>query len=178
MQCIGVAGVLRSAADRRTTRDGRPLKSCAKMPIMSSARLVGINHVALEVGDLDAALDLYGRLFSFELRGRVPGMAFLDLGDQFLAVAEGRRQGPDEDRHFGLVVDDRDAVRAALAEAGLEPQRGRGLRFSDPWGNQFEIVEYGDVQFTKAEPVLRGMGLDGLGKSEAARAELARKGLA
>jgi lactoylglutathione lyase len=134
--------------------------------------------VALEVGDLDAALDLYGRLFSFELRGRAPGMAFLDLGDQFLAVAEGRRQGPDEGRHFGLVVDDRDAVRDALVAAGLKPQRGRGLRFTDPWGNQFEIVEYGAVQFTKADAVLRGMGLDGLEKSEAARAELADKGLA
>ena len=145
---------------------------------MTPARLVGINHVALEVGDLDAALDLYGRLFSFELRGRGPGMAFLDLGDQFLAVAEGRRQGPDEGRHFGLVVDDREAVRAAVTEAGLEPSRGRGLRFTDPWGNQFEIVEYADSQFTKADGVLRGMGLEGLEKSDSARAELADKGLA
>ena len=130
---------------------------------MARARLVGINHVALEVGDLDAALELYGRLFSFELRGRVRGMAFLDMGDQFLALSEGRRAGPDEDRHFGLVVDDREAVRAALAEAGIEPHRGRGLRFADPWGNELEIVEYADVQFTKAEPVLRGMGLGDLG---------------
>jgi len=145
---------------------------------MGSARLVGINHVALEVGDLDAALELYGRLFTYELRGRVPGMAFLDLGDQFLAVAEGRRQGPDEGRHFGLVVDSREAVLAALAEAEIEPHRGRGLSFSDPWGNHFEIVEYGDVQFTKAPEVLRGMGFDGLEKTEAARAELAEKGLA
>ena len=144
---------------------------------MSSARLVGINHVALEVADLDAALDLYGRLFAFELRGRVRGMAFLDLGDQFLAVAEGRRQGPDEGRHFGLVVDDRDAVRAALADAGIEPHRGRGLRFTDPWGNQFEIVEYADVQFSKTAGVLRGMGLEGLEKRESALAELAEKGL-
>ena len=142
---------------------------------MSSARLVGINHVALEVGDLDAALELYGRLFSFELRGRVPGMAFLDLGDQFLAVAEGRRQGPDDGRHFGLVVDDRQAVRVALADAGIEPERD--LLFKDPWGNAFEVVEYGDVQFTKAPGVLRGMGLEGLGKGERARRELAEKGL-
>src|SRR3954447_24808269 len=99
---------------------------------MARARLVGINHVALEVGDLDAALELYGRLFAFELRGRGPRMAFLDLGDQFLAVAEGRRQGPGAGRHLGLVVDDRAAVRAALAEAGIEPRQGRGLRFSDP----------------------------------------------
>jgi lactoylglutathione lyase len=157
---------------------GRKRERSAKMRSMSPARLVGINHVALEVGDLDAALELYRRLFSFELRGRVPGMAFLDLGDQFLAVAEGRLQGRDEGRHFGLVVDDREAVRAALAEAGITPERGRGLRFTDPWGNRFEIVEYADIQFTKAAPVLRGMGLEGLEKSASARAELAEKGLA
>src|SRR5215208_2904371 len=101
---------------------------------MARARLVGINHVALEVGDLDAALEFYGRWLAFELRGRVPGMAFLDAGDQFLALAEGRRQGPDDGRHFGLVVDDREAVRAALAEAEIEPHGGRGLQFTDPWG--------------------------------------------
>src|SRR5215218_6341042 len=140
------------------------------------ARLVGINHVALEVGDLEAALDLYGRLFDVELRGRVRGMAFLDLGDQFLAIAEGRRQGPDEGRHFGLVVDDAAAVRGALREAGIEPEGGRGLRFADPWGNEFEIVEYARVQFTKAPEVLRGMGLS-LEKTDEARAQLAEKGL-
>src|SRR4051812_46472880 len=143
---------------------------------MVRARLVGINHVALEVGDLDAALELYGRLFAFELRGRVRGMAFLDMGDQFLAVAGGRRRGPDDGRHFGLVVDDRDAVRSALEAAGIKPHRGRGLRFADPWGNEFEIVEYGDVQFTKAPEVLRGMALS-LEKTEEARAQLAEKGL-
>jgi lactoylglutathione lyase len=141
------------------------------------ARLVGINHVALEVGDLDAALELYGRLFSFELRGRVPGMAFLDMGDQFLAVAEGRRQPADDARHFGLVVDDKNAVREALEEAGIAVEPGRGLNFRDPWGNRFEIVEYGDIQFTKADRVLSGMGLDGLSKTESARRELADKGL-
>src|SRR3954468_8417072 len=143
---------------------------------MALARLVGINHVALEVGDLDAALALYGRLFTFELRGRVPGMAFLDMGDQFLAVAEGRRQPPDEGRHFGLVVDDREPVRAALAAAGIPPRSGRGLRFDDPWGNHFEIVEYADVQLTKAPAVLRGMGLEGLAKTGGARRALAHTG--
>ncbi len=144
---------------------------------MTRARLVGINHVALEVGDLEAALEFYGRLLAFELRGRVPGMAFLDMGDQFLALAEGRRQGPDEHRHFGLVVDDRDAVRAALAAAGVEPEPSRGLRFCDPWGNVVEVVDYREIQFTKAPGVLSGMGLDGLEKTEAARRELAGKGL-
>jgi catechol 2,3-dioxygenase-like lactoylglutathione lyase family enzyme len=142
------------------------------------ARLVGINHVALEVGDLDAALEFYGRWLAFELRGRVPGMAFLDAGDQFLALAEGRRQGPDDGRHFGLVVDDRDAVRAALEAAGIQPERGRGLQIRDPWGNVIEIVDYRGIQFTKAPGVLAGMGLDGLEKTAAARRELADKGLA
>jgi lactoylglutathione lyase len=144
------------------------------------ARLVGINHVALEVGDVDEALELYGRLFEFELRGKVAGgrMAFIDIGDQFLALQAGRTQPADEGRHFGLVVDDRDAVRAALVKAGIRPHGGRGLRFTDPWGNQFEIVEYGDVQFTKVGGVLRGMGLGGLEKTESAQAELAEKGLA
>jgi catechol 2,3-dioxygenase-like lactoylglutathione lyase family enzyme len=145
---------------------------------MAGARLVGINHVALEVGDLDAALEFYGRWLDFELRGRVTGMAFLDAGDQFLALSEGRSQQPDADRHFGLVVDDRDAVRAALAAAGIEPERGRGLLVRDPWGNLVEVVDYREIQFTKAPGVLAGMGLGTLGKTDAARRELAEKGLA
>jgi lactoylglutathione lyase len=144
---------------------------------VARARLVGINHVALEVGDLDAALEFYGRLFSFELRGRVSGMAFLDMGDQFLALSEGRRQGPDDGRHFGLVVDDRERVREAARAAGVALEGGRGLRVRDPWGNVLEIVDYRDIQFTKAPSVLSGMGLDGLSKSESARRELAEKGL-
>ena len=140
-------------------------------------RLIGINHVALEVGDVDEALDFYGRLFDFELRGRVPGMAFVDMGDQFVALSEGRTQAPDEHRHFGLVVDDAEAVRRALDEAGVQVLPGRGLDFRDPWGNRVQVVEYGEVQFTKDAAVLSGMGLGGLGKSESARRELAEKGL-
>ena len=142
------------------------------------ARLVGINHVALEVGDLEQALEFYGRLFEFELRGRVPGMAFLDMGDQFIALAEGRAGPPDAKRHFGLVVDDREAVRRALQETEAEiiPRR-RGLSFRDPWGNEVEIVQYSDIQFTKESGVLAGMGLERLGKSESAIAELREKGL-
>jgi lactoylglutathione lyase len=141
------------------------------------ARLVGINHVALEVGDVDEALAFYGRFFDFELRGRVTGMAFVDLGDQFLALGEGRSQPPDEHRHFGLVVDDKEATRRALEEAGVEILPGRGLDFLDPWGNRVEIVGYRDIQFTKAPGVLRGMELQGLDKSESALEELRRKGL-
>src|SRR3954466_2957152 len=143
------------------------------------ARPVGINHVALEVGDLDEALEFYGRLFELELRGRVPGMAFLDMGDQFLALAQGERSGPpDTRRHFGLVVDDREALRRALQAENAEiiPRR-HGLSFRDPWGNEVEVVQYSDVQFTKAPEVRAGMGLDNLGKSEAALAELREKGL-
>jgi catechol 2,3-dioxygenase-like lactoylglutathione lyase family enzyme len=140
-------------------------------------RLVGINHVALEVGDLEQALDFYGRLFDFELRGRVPGMAFLDMGDQFLALAEADPGAPDDHRHFGLVVDDREAVRSRLEEAGAEIVPTRGLRFRDPWGNSVEIVQYSDIQFTKAPGILEGMGLEGLEKSDAALKELREKGL-
>jgi lactoylglutathione lyase len=141
------------------------------------ARLVGVNHLALEVGDLDEALSFYGQIFAIELRGRMRSMAFIDMGDQFIALSEGRTQPPDEARHIGVVVDDREAVRAALQEAGVEILPGRGLDFRDPWGNHLQIVEYGDIQFTKAPAVLRGMGLDGLEKTPDALRELREKGL-
>jgi catechol 2,3-dioxygenase-like lactoylglutathione lyase family enzyme len=143
-----------------------------------SARLIGINHVALEVGDLDAALDLYGRLFSFELRGRAPGMAFIDMGDQFLALSEGRGQPPDDARHFGLVVDDKAAVRAAVERAGLKTVPGRRLDFYDPWGNRFEVVAYADVQFDRVPGVKRKLGIEDLAKSDKANAEIRDRGLA
>jgi lactoylglutathione lyase len=142
-----------------------------------SPRLIGINHVALEVGDLDEALDLYGRLFTFELRGRSPGMAFIDMGDQFLALAQGRSQPPDDSRHFGLVVDDKQAVRAAVEREGLKMLSGRRLDFYDPWGNRFEIVEYGDIQFDRVPGVKRKLGIEGLEKTEKARAEIRDRGL-
>jgi catechol 2,3-dioxygenase-like lactoylglutathione lyase family enzyme len=141
------------------------------------ARLVGINHVVLEVDDLDEALAFYGRLFDLEFRGRLRGMAFIDMGDQFLVLAQGRSQPPDRERHFGLVVDDREEVRRLLEEAGAEILPGRGLDFRDPWGNHVQVVQYSDIQFTKASPVLSGMGLEDLGKSEAALRELREKGL-
>jgi lactoylglutathione lyase len=140
-------------------------------------RLVGINHVALEVGSVDEALEFYGRIFDLELRGRAGRMAFIDIGDQFIALSEGRTQQPDRARHFGLVVDDKEATRQELVKAGVELQPGRGLDFLDPWGNHVQVVDYGDIQFTKAPEVLRGMGLDGLDKSDQALAELREKGL-
>jgi lactoylglutathione lyase len=140
-------------------------------------RLVGINHVALEVGSVDEALEFYGRIFDVELRGRAGRMAFIDMGDQFIALAEGRTQPPDRARHFGLVVDDKEATRQALIDAGVEIQPGRGLDFLDPWGNNIQVVDYRDIQFTKAPEVLRGMGLNDLNKSDQALAELREKGL-
>jgi catechol 2,3-dioxygenase-like lactoylglutathione lyase family enzyme len=144
------------------------------------ARLVGINQLALEVGGLDEALELYGRLFDFELRGRLGGMAFLDMGDQFLALSEGRTQEADGQRHFGLVVDDVDAVRAALAEAGIDEIATRfekSLDFRDPWGNHFQVVAYPEIQFERTPGVKRALGIEGLEKSESARREIAEKGI-
>jgi lactoylglutathione lyase len=139
-------------------------------------RLVGINHVALEVGDVEEALAWYGRIFDLELRGRAPGMAFVDMGDQFIAFSQGRTQPPDSHRHFGLVVDDKAAARTALEAAGAEIFPGRGLNFRDPWGNFVQIVAYEDIQFTKAPEILRGMNLE-LAKSESSIEELREKGL-
>ncbi len=140
-------------------------------------RLVGINHIALEVGDVEEALEWCGRIFDFELRGREPGMAFVDMGDQFIAFSRGRTQPPDSHRHFGLVVDDKEAARAALEAAAAEILPGRGLNFRDLWGNLVQVVAYEDIQFMKTPEVMRGMRLE-LPKSDHARAELREKGLA
>ena len=141
-------------------------------------KLVGINHIALEVGDLDEALAFWESIFGpLELRGRISGMAFIDMGDQFIALAQGRTQAKDTARHFGLVVDDKDAVRARLEELGIRIYGTRGLDFYDPWGNLIQVVDYSDVQFTKTPEVLRAQGLDGLEKSRRALEELREKGI-
>jgi catechol 2,3-dioxygenase-like lactoylglutathione lyase family enzyme len=141
-------------------------------------RLVGINHVAIEVADVAAALDWYGSLFEFEMRGRAGAhMAFIDMGDQFLAIASGRTQSPDGGRHIGLVVDDKEAVRAKLAAAGVAVPPSGSLDFTDPWGNHIQVVAYSDIQFTKAPGVLRAMGLETLGKTQEALGELRAKGI-
>jgi lactoylglutathione lyase len=144
------------------------------------AKLIGINHVAIEVGDLEQALELYGRLFAFEMRGRVPHMAFVDMGDQFLAIAEPRRQQGDDERHFGLVVDDVAAARAAAEREGLEivGTTRRSFDFLDPWGNRFQVVGYGDIQFDRVDGVKRKLGIEELGKTDDARRQISGRGLA
>lgn len=142
----------------------------------SKPRLVGVNHIALEVGDIEAALAFYGQIFEFELRGRSESMAFIDMGDQFIALQEGRTQKADEHRHFGLVVDDRSHIRELAEAAGAKMLEGSRLDFLDPWGNRVQVVEYRDLQFMKTGAVLRFMGLD-LDKSDRAQAELRKKGI-
>jgi lactoylglutathione lyase len=142
-----------------------------------TVRALGINHIAFEVTDLDAALAFYERFFEVRLRGRRRRMAWIDLGDQFIALSVADQVTPDRGRHVGLVVDDKEALRAALAEAGFDVAPSGSLRVRDPSGNQLEIVDYREVQFSKTEAVLRGMGISSLEKSEHARAEMRDKGL-
>jgi catechol 2,3-dioxygenase-like lactoylglutathione lyase family enzyme len=149
------------------------------MPMTTNRRpkLVGINHIALEVGNIDEAIAFYGRIFEFKLRGRTKGAAFVDMGDQFIALMEGRSQPADDERHFGLVVDDRSSVRELAREAGAKMIAGDFLDFLDPWGNRIQVVEYKDLQFTKTAAVLTAMGLHHLDKTTEAMRQLAAKGI-
>ena len=140
------------------------------------ARALGINHVVLEVGNLDAALEFYGAIFDFTLRGKSEHNAFIDLGDQFIQLSLGKTQQADDKRHFGFVVDDREPVHLALEKLGVE-LIGQRLNFRDPWGNRIEVVPYDDVQFTKAAHVLKGMGVVALEKTPSAIEELKKKGM-
>ena len=142
------------------------------------ARAIGINHVALEVGSIDEALEFYGAWLDFELRGRSDTMAFIDLGDQFLNFSSGRRQAPDDERHFGLVVDDRQPILDRLEEMGVPLLPGPFKDFLDPWGNRIALIDYATIQLSKAPNVLRGMGLGNLEKNQDALDELAQKGMA
>jgi lactoylglutathione lyase len=150
----------------------------ASMAEFARPRLIGLNHLALEVGDINEALAFYSRLFKFDLRDKSDSMAFIDLGDQFIALQKGRKQPPDDGRHFGLVVEDKEAARKALEAAGVPVLDGPFLDFRDPWGNRVEIVGYDNIQFSKAPNVLRGMGLTRLVKNEKAKKELTDKGMA
>lgn len=146
--------------------------------VQPKARAVGINHVALEVGDIDKALEFYGRFLDFEVANRTDTVAFIYFGDQFINFSKGRNQGPDQNRHFGIAVDDKALARRTLEEMGIEILDGRFLDFRDPWGNRVEITTYANIQYTKADHVLRGMGLGQLQKSDEALAELRAKGMA
>jgi catechol 2,3-dioxygenase-like lactoylglutathione lyase family enzyme len=143
----------------------------------TKARPLGINHVVLEVDDLDQALEFYGALFEFTLRGRSDHNAFIDLGDQFIQLTLGKTQAPDSKRHFGLVVDDREAVRRAMERHGVKSINER-MNILDPWGNRIEIVSYHDCQFTKASHILNGMGVGPIAKTASAIDELKKKGMA
>jgi len=147
------------------------------MTTRKKPRAVGINHIALEVGDIEEALAFYGRFLDFTLRSKSEGAAFIDLGDQFIALQKGRKQPGDDGRHFGLVVDDKETVKKILDEMGVEIVSERFLDFYDPWGNRIEIVGYQGIQFSKTADVLRGMALDDLEKTEKAKQELADKGM-
>ncbi len=142
------------------------------------ANAVGINHIALEVGDIDEALAFYGSFLNFDLRSKSENAAFIYFGDQFINFAKGRSQDADDKRHFGIAVDDKQVARETLEGMGVDIMPGRFLDFLDPWGNRVEITTYQNIQFTKAPGVLRGMGLDRLGKTDEAKKELAEKGMA
>lgn len=144
---------------------------------MKLPKLVGINHVALEVGDIDQALEFYSSIFAFELRGKTSSSAFLDMGDQFLALMETDEASRDDHRHFGLVVDDKEQSRKILEQKGVEILSGPFLDFMDPWGNRIQIVDYKSIQFSKTKEVLKAMGLEDPGKSEQALQELRDKGM-
>ena len=147
------------------------------MTEIKKPRAIGFNHVALEVGDIDEALEFYQNLFEMKVRSKSETAAFIDLGDQFINFSKGRRQAPDDARHVGLVVDDRKGVRKRLEAMSVEILPGRFLDFLDPWGNRIEIIGYQNIQFTKAPHVLRGMGFEGLVKTQKALDELAEKGM-
>ncbi len=143
----------------------------------TKARALGINHVVLEVGDLDEALKFYGAIFDFNLRGKSERNAFIDLGDQFIQLSLGKTQSADDKRHFGFVVDKRESVAGALDKLGVKRLDQR-LNFRDPWGNRIEVVSYNDIQFTKSEHILKGMGIGTLEKTPNAIDELKKKGMA
>ena len=144
----------------------------------SKAKAVGINHVALEVGNIDEALTFYGRFLDFEIHSRSETAAFIYFGYQFINFSKGRTQAPDENRHFGIAVDNKELARLTLEGMGVTFLDGRFMDFLDPWGNRVEITTYTNIQFSKADHVLKGMGLGHLEKTESAIVELREKGLA
>ncbi len=144
---------------------------------MAKPKFIGINHVALEVGNIDEALEFYGQFFDFTLQSRSGTMAFIEMGDQFIALSTPRKQSRDDGRHFGLVVDQREGLREKLEEAGVEIVTPKRLDFIDPWGNRVEIVPYENIQFVKQQGALKLLGAGELRKTDGAKRELLEKGI-
>lgn len=147
------------------------------MTIRTKATAIGINHVALEVGNIADALAFYGSFLNFTITSQSENAAFIYFGDQFINFAKGRTQAPDEKRHFGIAVDDKELVRDTLIEMGVALLGGRFLDFLDPWGNRIEITTYTNIMFSKSTAVLRGMDMDHLQKTDESLAELDKHGL-
>lgn len=147
-------------------------------PTSAKAHAVGINHVAIEVGDIGEALEFYGRFLDFTVEEETPDMAIIYFGDQIINFIRNADRRPDTMRHFGIAVDDKALVRKRLETMGVKLIDSRFLDFLDPWGNRVEITTYANIQFTKTDHVLRGMGLGHLKKSDDALAELRAKDMA
>ena len=147
------------------------------MTIRTKATAIGINHVALEVGNIAEALAFYGSFLNFTITSQSEDAAFIYFGDQFINFAKGRTQTPDEKRHFGIAVDNKELVRDTLIEMDVALLGGRFLDFLDPWGNRIEITTYTNIMFSKHTTILRGMGMDHLQKTDEALSELDKHGL-
>jgi catechol 2,3-dioxygenase-like lactoylglutathione lyase family enzyme len=147
-------------------------------PKDAKANAVGINHVAIEVGNIAEALAFYGRFLAFTVEEQTDDMAIIYFGDQFVNLIRNADRKPDSMRHFGIAVDDKPLARKTLESMGVKLLDSRFLDFLDPWGNRVEITTYTNIQFTKAGHVLHGMGLGHLRKSEEALSELRAKGMA
>ena len=147
------------------------------MTIPTKATAIGINHIALEVGNIAEALAFYGSFLNFTITSQTEDAAFIYFGDQFINFAKGRTQTPDEKRHFGIAVDDKELVRNTLTEMDVTLLGGQFLDFLDPWGNRIEITTYTNIMFSKSTAILRGIGMDHLQKTDEALAELDKQGL-
>ena len=147
------------------------------MTIPTKATAIGINHIALEVGNIAEALAFYGSFLNFTITSQTEDAAFIYFGDQFINFAKGRTQTPDEKRHFGIAVDDKELVRNTLTEMDVTLLGGQFLDFLDPWGNRIEITTYTNIMFSKTTAILRGMAMDHLQKTDQALAQLSKHGL-
>ncbi len=147
------------------------------MTIPTKATAIGINHIALEVGNIAEALAFYGSFLNFTITSQTEDAAFIYFGDQFINFAKGRTQASDEKRHFGIAVDDKELVRNTLTQMDVTLLGGQFLDFLDPWGNRIEITTYTNIMFSKTTAILRGMDMDHLQKTDQALGQLNKHGL-